>query len=206
MYPQPIQRLISHFQKLPGIGPKQAARFAFRLLNMDQEELDFFAKDIEQVKKEITICSQCFLTFSKDNNELCQFCRNPNRNQNRICIVETERDALTIEETKAFSGVYHILGKNSFGLGSGSALKPVIKSLISRTKNKDSVVEIIFAMNATPDGQATALWLERLINETALASKNSNIKITRLGRGLSSGIEIEYADKDTLVDAFQNRK
>lgn len=206
MFPQAIQRLISHFQKLPGIGPKQAARFAFRLLNMSQEELDYFSEDIQQVKKEITICSQCFLSFSRDNNNLCQFCRNPNRDQDRICIVETERDALTIENTKAFSGVYHVIGKNSFKLGGGDAIRPQIKSLINRIKNKDYSVEVIFATNATPDGQAISLWLERLINEATLISKNSNIKITHLGRGLSSGIEIEYADKDTLVDAFENRK
>ena len=197
MYPRPIQRLIDHFQKLPGIGPKQAAKFSFKLLSMSIEETEGFAKDLANIKKEVSLCGVCFLSFEKDNDKLCLFCRDENRIQSKICVVETERDALTIEATKSFDGVYHVLSKR----GPGPLTQESFSSqkLLRRLKTFPPEAEVILAMNATTDGQTTALWLERVLSATA-------IRVTRLGRGLSSCIEIEYADKDTLVDALKNRK
>lgn len=200
MYPKPISYLINHFQKLPGIGPKQAAKFAFRLLTMSQEELEAFGKDIAQIQKAVTKCKQCFLSFEKNGEEICNFCQNPRRKQNQLCVVETERDALTIESTGTFKGLYHVLATplNNLSL-SQAATNPAIVMLLKRIKKAKVKTEVMLAMNANTEGQAISLYLERLL-------QGSNIRITRLGRGLSSGIEIEYADKDTLIDAFRNRK
>lgn len=200
MFPKPINHLIGHFQKLPGIGPKQAAKFAFRLLNMSQEELDAFAKDIAQVKNVVVKCQQCFLGFERNGENLCGFCQNPRRKKNHICVVETERDALTIESTGTFKGLYHVLTDSRKNLSlTQAATNPGVIMLLKRIKKTEGKIEIMLAMNANTEGQTTSLYLERLLGA-------DNIKITRLGRGLSSGIEIEYADKDTLIDAFRNRK
>ena len=197
MYPRPIQKLISEFQKLPGIGPKQAAKFAFRVLRMNDNELEQFSRILGTIKDETHLCAQCGLTFEDDGASLCPICRNPERNQNVIAVVETERDAYTIEKSQAFGGVYHILGAQ-ISLAGDSLDSPTIRRLQNRLAKKENP-EVILAMSATTDGGATSLFLERAL--TSL-----EIKISRLGRGLSSGIEIEYADKDTLVDAFRNRK
>lgn len=198
MYPEPIQRLIRHFQKLPGIGPKQGAKFAFRAIRMVQDELDSFAQDLKEIRRETASCSRCHLSYAQDGSKLCPICRNKTRNQQYICVVETERDAYTIEKTRTFTGVYHVLGEK-LSLASNSLPAPALGSLKSRLKKLPEKTEVVLAMNATADGQAAALWLERALEPL-------KIKITRLGRGLSSGIEIEYADKDTLIDAFRNRK
>ena len=197
MYPKPIQKLISEFQKLPGVGPKQAAKFAFKVLRMSDSEVEEFARTLGSIKTETHVCAQCGLTFEDDGSSLCPICRNPERSNQTIAVVETERDAYTIEKSQAFSGVYHILGA-PISLAADSLDSPTIQRLqarLSKLKNP----EVILALSATTDGGATALFLERALGE-------NNIKISRLGRGLSSGIEIEYADKDTLIDAFRNRR
>ena len=197
MYPRPIQRLIEHFQKLPGIGPKQAAKFAFRAIRMTQAELDAFGDAIENIRKETAFCTQCFLTYTQDKDPLCPICRNPSREQKIVCVTESERDAYTIEKSGAYTGVYHVLGKISFDEEKPSA--PTLDALKKRIKKLGESTEVILAMNANTDGQMLTLYLERELAGSAA-------KLSRLGRGLSSGIEIEYADRDTLIDAFKNRK
>jgi len=199
MFPEPIRRLIYHFQKLPGIGPKQAARFAFRLLAMSNEELASFARDVETVRSSVDICKQCFLSFSKDKNNLCRYCRNASRRQKQICVVETDREALAIEASGIFKGVYHVLRSPALADARFGENHPAVMALIDRIQRLGGETEIILGLSATTEGRATALFIESVL-------KANKTKITRLGRGLSSGIEIEYADRDTLVDAFRNRK
>ncbi len=197
MYPKSIQNLINNFQKLPGIGPKQAAKFAFRVLGMDQTELDLFSHDLKEIKKKTSVCKNCLIVYERDRDNLCPICRDEKRNQKYICVVETQRDAYSIENSRIFEGVYHVLGER-VSLKGGEMSSLAIKPLEERLRKMDKA-EVILAMSATTGGQSAALYLER-------ALRPLNKKITRLGRGLSSGIEIEYADKDTLVDAFQNRR
>jgi len=197
LYPRPIQKLITEFQRLPGIGPKQAAKFALFVLRLSDTELERFAKTLGFIKKETHICAQCSLTFEDDRKPLCPICRDPNRNQNVIAVVETEQDAYTIEKYRVFDGVYHILG-TTISLSSDSLDVPAFTRLKNRLSTLQSP-EVVLAMSATTNGGATMLFLER-------ALKPLNVTVTRLGRGLSSGTEIEYADKDTLIDAFRNRK
>lgn len=199
MFPEPIERLMHHFQKLPGIGPRQAAKFAFRLLAMNREELAAFAGDIAKVGSSVSVCRQCFISFSKDKNNLCKYCRSPNRNQKQICIVESDREALAIESSGAFKGVYHVLRSPSMAGIPVSENHPAIMALSERLEGLKDEAEVILGLSATTEGQTTALLLERILSK-------SKAKVTRLGRGLSSGIEIEYADRDTLVDALRNRK
>jgi recombination protein RecR len=198
MYPEPIERLMRHFERLPGIGPKQAAKFAFRVMRMTERELSEFAKDLRLVKKETAVCEQCFLTYGPSAEALCPFCRNTRREQSLICVTETQRDAYTIENAQTFTGVYHVLG-TGLSFVDLAAPPPTLSKLLQRVEAATAPPEIILAMNATLEGQATALWLERFLERTPA-------KVTRLGRGLSSGIEIEYADRDTLADAFKNRR
>jgi recombination protein RecR len=203
MYPRPIERLMRHFQRLPGIGPKQAARFAFRVLAMNDDEVDFFAQDLKNIKARTARCEQCRLTFESDpantdRGGLCPICKNPNRNQNLVCVVETERDAYTIEHSNTFSGVYHVLG-HRVSLRGEIPPPAAAKTLVERFKSLPEAAEAVLALSATTEGQATALWLKETLSPLGR-------KVTHLGRGLSSGIEIEYADRDTLSDAFLNRK
>jgi recombination protein RecR len=197
MYPRPIQRLIEHFQKLPGIGPKQAAKFAFRAIRMPQDELDAFADAVKNIRRETAFCTQCFLTYTQDGNPLCPICRNTAREQRVLCVTETERDAYTIEKSGAYAGVYHVLGKISFEEEAPDS--PTLAALKKRIKKLGESTEVILAMNANTDGQMLTLYLEREL-------AGLSVKVSRLGRGLSSGIEIEYADRDTLADALTNRK
>jgi len=197
MYPRPIQKLIEQFQRLPGIGPKQAAKFAFKVLRMNDKELALFSHILGTIKKETHLCAQCSLTFEDDGSSLCPICRNPERKQVVIAVVETEQDAYTIEKSQAFNGVYHILGTR-ISLAADSLDTPALTRLQNRLAKLEGP-EVILAMNATTDGGATALFLERSL-------KPLGVKISRLARGFSSGTEIEYADKDTLIDAFRNRR
>jgi recombination protein RecR len=197
MYPAPIEKLIGEFQKLPGIGPKQAAKFAFRMLRMSEAEVHSFASSLSNIKKVTSVCTQCGLTFERDSQALCFICRNPARDKRLVAVVETDRDAYTIEKAGAFEGVYHVLGTH-VSLAADSLDSPTLRKLARRLSSLE-VPEVILAMNATVDGGEASLFLER-------ALRPLGVPITRLGRGLSSGIEIEYADKETLHDAFKNRK
>ena len=204
MFPLPIQKLISHFQKLPGIGPRQATKFAMRLMKMADSELASMASDMANLKSSIGECKECFLLFDrpKVNNSvsLCQFCRDEKRDKNKICVVVNDHDALTIEKTKTFDGVYHIVGGNISLLdkkeNAGLSISALKDRILSKPKEN---LEVILAMNATADGQATAIYIEKIFSD-------SGIKITRLAQGFSTGSEIEYADDQTLINALRHRR
>jgi|SRR3989338_2374485 len=204
MFPQPIQKLIAHFQKLPGIGPRQAAKFAMRLTKMTDSELKIMAADMANLKSSIGECKECFLLFDRPKDgsavNLCQFCRDEKRDREKICVVVNDHDALTIEKTKTFDGVYHILGGNVSLIDKRENLDLNLSALKNRipSKPKESA-EVILAMNATAEGQATAMFLEKTLSDTG-------IKITRLAQGLSTGSEIEYADDQTLINALKHRR
>jgi len=218
MYSPTIQKLIDLFSKFPAVGPRTASRFVFYLLKTPREEIKNLITSIANLKNNIKICKSCFNPFepssasafvktsadkkateSKGEGELCQICSNPGRDKSLLCIVANETDLTAIEKTKKYKGLYFILN------GTVSALKKVdleklrVKELENTIKNRSEIREIILAMNANTDGEATVLYLDRFL-------KAFNKKITRLGRGLPVGGELEYADEETLKAAFEGRK
>ncbi len=195
MYSQSIQKLIKIFTKFPTIGPRIASRFVFYLLKLSKEEIDELINSISTLKEKVKLCSFCFKSFEGEG-ELCEICQNPQRDKTLLCIIEKETDLIPIEKTQKYQGRYFILGGNIGKLKQEDIEKLRIKELKERVKD---VKEVIIATNATTEGEATALYLERIL-------KPLNIKITRLGRGLPVGGELEYADEETLGSAFEGRK
>ena len=203
MFPAPIQKLIQHFQKLPGIGPRQATKFALRLTKMADGELKSLAADVASLKSTIGECKECFMLFDRpltNGTSLCQFCRDAKRDQNKICVVVNDHDALAIEKTKTFDGVYHVLGGQVSLLDKKENLELNLTALKDRiSKKQKDKTELILALNATAEGQTTVLYLEKFLQE-------AGIKISRLAQGLSTGSEIEYADDQTLINALKHRR
>ncbi len=203
MFPQPIQKLIQHFQKLPGIGPRQATKFAMRLTKMSDSEISAMAADMANLKSAIGECKECFLLFDRpktNHTSLCQFCRDASRDKNKICLVVNDHDALAIEKTKTYDGVYHVLGGQVSLLNKKDNAELSLLALKNRLAKKDkTATELILAVNSTADGQATAMYLEKFLADTG-------IKTTRLAQGLSTGSEIEYADDQTLINALKHRR
>ncbi|MCK5490446.1 MAG: recombination protein RecR [Candidatus Pacebacteria bacterium] len=195
MYPKPIENLIKEFTKLPGIGPKAAARFTFNLLRKPDYELELFGNAILKLRKETTVCENCF-NISEDT--LCEFCSNEKRDDTIICVIEEAINIPAIEDTKQFNGHYHVLG-GIIQPGEGNGPDTLrIKELIKKIREK-KINEIIIATNTNTEGETTALYLVKII-------KPYNIKITRLGRGLSTGSDLEYADQMTIISALETRK
>ncbi|GAI21552.1 unnamed protein product, partial [marine sediment metagenome] len=199
MYPPSIQKLIDLFSKFPTIGPRTAARFVFYLMKISKEEVEELVNSISNLKKTVKICSSCFNPFEGEG-ELCKICSDSSRDRTLLCIAEKETDLITLENTKKYKGLYFVLGGTVSTFKKKDVEKLRTKELVDRIKNqKDLIKEIIIAINPTTEGEATALYLERLL-------KPLNKKITRLGRGLPVGAELEYADEETLGAAFEGRK
>jgi len=198
MYSPTIQKLVDLFSKFPTVGPRTASRFVFYLMGLEKEEIDELLESVNNLKKNIKICSYCYNLF-EGVNDLCPICSNPSRDKSLLCIVATETDLTTIEKIKKYTGRYFILGGTISTLKRADVEKLRIKKLEERIKKYPEIEEIIIAINPTPDGEATALYLERLL-------KRLNKKTTRLGRGLPMGAELEYADEETLKSALESRK
>ncbi|GAI35573.1 unnamed protein product, partial [marine sediment metagenome] len=171
----------------------------FYLMKISKEEVEELINSISNLKKTVKICSFCFNPFEGEG-ELCKICSDSSRDRTLLCIVEKETDLITLEKTKKYKGLYFILGGTVSTFKKKDVEKLRTKELVDRIKNqKDLIKEIIIATNPTTEGDATALCLERLL-------KPLNKKITRLGRGLPVGAELEYADEETLGAAFEGRK
>jgi recombination protein RecR len=194
-YPEPVARLIEALQRLPGIGPKTAQRLAFFLLKRPTEEVTALAESLTQLKALIVHCQVCFNVTQDDP---CRICRDPGRNARALCVVEEPNDLLAIERTGEFRGRYHVL------LGALSPLDGIgpedlkVRELLSRLE-RDPVEEIILATNPSVEGEATALYLGKLLRPFAM-------RITRIARGLPVGGDLEYADEVTLSKALEGRK
>lgn len=206
MHPSSIKKLIDLFSKFPTVGSRTASRFIFYLIHLPQKDFEELIKSLNDLKKNIKVCSFCFNSFEpSDQEDLCSVCQNKSRNKNLLCIVEKETDLLSIENTKKYKGYYFILGGTVSNLKKEDIKKIRIEELKERIENpekfgvKADFKEIIIATNPTTEGETTALLLERKL-------KDKNIKITRLGRGLPTGGELEYADEQTLENAFEGRK
>ena len=194
-YSEPIDRLINEFSKLPGIGRKTAQRLAFHVINMDIKDVAGLSKALVDVKNEIKYCSVC---CNISDSEVCPICANSHRDPSTICVVEDPRDVAAMERTKDYSGRYHVLnGVISPMDGIGPDMLN-IKELISRLGD-GSVKEIIMATNPTIEGEATAMYISRLV-------KPMGIKVTRIAHGLPVGGDLEYADNVTISKALEGRR
>lgn len=192
---EPLARLIQECKRLPGIGQKSAQRIAFHLLRASREDAENLAQAILDIKDKLGICAECN-NISAD--ELCVYCRDPHREQAQICVVEEPHNILPIETTHVFRGVYHVLH------GAISPLRGIgpdhlkIKGLVDRLRNRE-IQEVILATNPTAEGEATAVYLSRLL-------KPLGPRVTRIGMGIPVGSDLDFADEVTMSRSLENRR
>jgi len=203
--PKAVTRLIESFEKLPGIGPKSATRLAFYLLHVPQGELDNFARAVTNIKNETVICSTC---KNVATNDPCSVCSDSRRDHGLICVVEHITDVLSIERTGKFNGVYHVLHGSIDPLNNIGPDEIYIADLIPRlTDSTRHVHEVILAMNPNMEGEATTMYIMRLINDKKSdGSIPTTTKITRLAHGLPVGGDLEYTDEVTVTRALEGRR
>jgi recombination protein RecR len=193
--PRPVRKLIESFEKLPGVGPKTAQRLTFYLLHVPQSQLEIFAEALSTLKKNTVLCSICHNVSDKDP---CAVCSDRNRDKSIICVVEQPLDVLALEKTGDYQGVYHVLHGAISPLNNIGPEELHIRELLPRLKNGE-VKEVILATNPNMEGEATAMYLAKLI-------KPLEIKVTRLAHGLPVGADLEYADEVTLSRAIEGRR
>lgn len=193
VYIEPIGRLINEFSKLPGVGAKTAQRFAYKVVNMTEEEAKAFSEAIINVKKNVRYCKICG-NFSE--SDICEICNN--RSAETICVVKEPKDVIAIEKLNEFNGVYHVLHGTISPLDGIGPNDINIKELLARINN-GGVKEVIMATNPDVEGEATAMYITNLI-------KPLGIKVTRIAHGIPVGTDLEYADEVSLARAFVDRK
>lgn len=188
-----INRLIEELSKLPGIGPKSAGRLAFYMIDLPQEKVDALANSIQDAKRHVKYCSECF-TLTDD--EICPICRNAKRDHKTIMVVENTRDLAAYEKTGQYQGVYHVLhGAIDPAMGIGPEhIK--IKELVERLRN--DVDEVIISTNSSVEGEITAMYISKMIKPTG-------IKVSRIASGVPVGGDLEYIDEMTLLRALEGR-
>lgn len=194
-FAEPLARLIQEFKRLPGIGQKSAQRMAFHILRSGREDAERLAQAVVDVKDKLGLCSSC---NNISDSELCSFCRDPHRDRSLLAVVEEPHNILPVETTRQFSGVYHVLH------GAISPLRGIgpeqlrIKGLISRVEGGE-IREIIIATNPTVEGEATAVYLSRLL-------KPLGVRVTRIAMGIPVGSDLEFADEVTMTKSLENRR
>ena len=195
-YPKPLNKLINELSKLPGIGGKTAQRLAFHILALEESEATALANSIVNAKRSLPYCSVC---GNLTDTDPCEICSEESRDRTKVCVVETPQDVIAMERIREFKGLYHVLH---------GAISPVegigpndinLKSLITRLQQHDEIDEIIVATNPNIEGEATAMYIARLL-------KPSGIKVTRIAHGIPVGGDLEYADEVTLLKAMEGRR
>ncbi|OGH02631.1 MAG: recombination protein RecR [Candidatus Levybacteria bacterium RIFCSPHIGHO2_01_FULL_37_17] len=200
--PKTINKLIESFEKLPGVGPKTAQRLTFYLLHVPQGQLDIFANSLSSLKKDTVVCENCFMI---DEKSPCSICSNKSRQQELVCVVEEPLDVLAFEKNGKYNGLYHVLHGKIDPLNNIGPDEIYIVPLFQRLKTQN-IQEVILATNPTMEGEATAMYIAKKIGELKTQNpKLQNLKITRIGRGLPVGADIEYADEITLQRAMEGR-
>jgi recombination protein RecR len=196
--PKSIQSVVESFQRLPGVGPKTAQRLTFYLLHVPQGQLDKFARSLENLKKGTVLCAMC---YTVDETDPCSICSDGARDASVICVVEQALDVLALEKNGRYKGMYHVLHGKIDPLNNIGPDEIYINQLLERVKkNQDGISEIILATNPTMEGEGTAMYMVK-----QLRTLNPNLKITRIGRGLPIGADLEYADEVTLQRAMEGR-
>src|ERR1700722_854497 len=194
-FAEPITRLIDELKHLPGIGQKTAQRLAFHILRTPSEEALGLAEAIRNAKLTIRECSVC---NNITDNDPCFYCTSPTRNRKIICVVEEPHNIMAIEKTRQYDGLYHVLGGSLAPLRGIGPDQLKLKSLIERLKG-GTVEEIILATNPTAEGEATAMYVSKLI-------KPLGVRVTRIGVGIPVGADLEYADEVTMMKAMEGRR
>ncbi|MFH0957171.1 MAG: recombination mediator RecR [Pseudomonadota bacterium] len=190
----PLEKLVKSLKKFPGVGEKTATRYAFFILNADHREIDELVRNIEMVKRDLRLCSECFHLTDRD---VCEICGDTRRDRSRICVVETPLDLLAVEKASDFKGVYHVLHGVMSPLDGIGPEEIKLNELVRRT-NDGNVKEVILALNPTVEGEATASFISDRLKET-------NVIISRIAYGIPVGGSLEYADPLTLSRAFDQR-
>lgn len=195
LYPAPVAKLIEEFERLPGIGSKTAQRLAFHVLSMPKERAGALAGAITEAKEKVVYCKEC---YNITDAELCPICANAKRNRQMVCVVGEPKDVAALERTKDYKGVYHVLhGLVSPMAGIGPEdIK--LRELVQRVAQQD-ITEVIVATNPTIEGEATAMYIAKLL-------KPAGIKVTRIAHGIPIGGDLEYADEVTLSRAMDGRR
>lgn len=194
-YPEPISKLIDSFMKLPGIGPKTAGRLAFFVLNMKEDTVLDFAKALVDAKRNLHFCSVCGHITDVDP---CQICEDKQRDRSLICVVQDPKDVIAMEKMRDYSGLYHVLHGAISPMDGVGPEDINVPSLLIRLQDEE-VEELILATNPTIEGEATAMYISRLV-------RPSGIKTTRIAHGLPVGGDLEYADEVTLSKALEGRR
>lgn len=193
--PKVVDDLTNSFEKLPGIGRRSAQRLAFYLLRVPQRDLDAFASSISNLKKQTKICTIC---HNLSDSDQCAVCSDQSRDQTQVCVVESFQDVLAIEKSGSYKGVYHVLHGSISPLNNIGPDELYIDTLVKRVKS-GGVKEVVLATNTSLEGEATALYIKQ-------ALQGIKVQISRIGRGLPTGVEIEYADDQTLSQALMTRR
>jgi len=198
MLPKAVQNLIDEFSKLPGIGPKTAARLVFYLLKKPKSDIEAFGQAVLKLNQNLKYCKEC---FSITEDEICSICSDLGRKGEILAVVEEPLDIVAIEKSRGYSGLYHVLG---------GAISPIdgigpedlrIKELLDRLKNNPKIKEVILATNPSLEGEATATYIRSKIDDSG-----GEIEVTRIARGLPVGGDLEYADEITLMQSLEGRK
>ncbi|MEE6706976.1 recombination mediator RecR [Weissella confusa] len=194
-YPEPIAKLIDSYTKLPGIGIKTATRLAFHTIDMQEEDVTGFAQSLISAKRDLRFCSICGNLTETDP---CAICSDPTRDQSQVLVVEEVKDLMAIENTGEYRGLYQVLHGVLSPLSGKGPDDINIESLVTRLQKDDAIQEVIVATNANAEGEATAMYLSRLL-------KPAGLTVSRLATGLSVGSDIDYADEITLIKAVEGR-
>lgn len=198
MLPKAVQNLIDEFSKLPGIGPKTAARLVFYLLKKPKSDIEAFGQAVLRLNQNLKYCKEC---FSITEDEICSICSDSGRKGEILAVVEEPLDIVALEKSRGYSGLYHVLG---------GAISPIdgigpedlrIKELLDRLKNNPKIKEVILATNPSLEGEATATYIRSKIDDSG-----GEIEVTRIARGLPVGGDLEYADEITLLQSLEGRK
>lgn len=195
IYPKSIASLIEHFQKFPSVGPKSAQRMAFYLLRMPKSEVEKFAKSMIEAKENTRTCEIC---FNLSSTSPCEICQSPTRDKSTICVVAETKDLIAVEKTNEYKGLYHVLQGLISPMDGIGADDIRIKELLNRLTD-EKVKEVILALSPSVEGEATSLYLSKLI-------KPFGIKISRIAFGLPVGADLEYADEITIAKAIEGRR
>lgn len=194
-YAEPLARLITEFKRLPGIGQKSAQRIAFHVMRASRDDAEHLSQAILDVKDKLTMCAIC---NNISDAELCQYCRDPRRDQTVVCVVEDPNNIVGIETTRQFNGLYHVLAGALSPLRGIGPEQLKIKSLVDRIAKGD-IQEVIVATNPTTEGEATAVYLSKLL-------KPLGMRVTRIAMGIPVGSDLEFADEVTIWKALEGRR
>ena len=196
VFPKTFQKLIDDFTSLPSVGPKMAERLVLHLFKEDKSQVENFSNNLKDLVNNLNFCRECHHIAEQGGQ--CVICASNQRDRQTICVAEDPLDVISIEKTKAYNGLYYVLGGSLSVMSEEEIKKLNFDHLVSRIKD-ENIKEVIIATNPTTDGDTTALYLVRIL-------KDLNVKITRLGRGMPTGGDIEYADEITISSALEGRK